>query len=132
MGIFLDLSKVFDTVAHDILLYKLHNYGIRGSAYNLFKSYLSDRQQYTIIGDNTSKVMPLPIGVPQGLILGPLLFLIYVNDIQHACTNAGLKLFADDSNLFVVGRNLIELYDASNLACSQLIYWFQCNRLTAN
>jgi len=55
-----------------------------------------------------------------------------VNDIQYACTNAGLNLFTDDSNLFVVGRNLIELYDAANLACSQVSYWFQCNRLTVN
>jgi len=68
----------------------------------------------------------------QPTILGPLLFWIYVNDIQYACTNAGLNLFTDDSNLFVVGRNLIELYDAANLACSQVSYWFQCNRLTVN
>ena len=119
MGIFLDLSKAFDTVDHDILLYKLHNYGIRGTANNWLNSYLSNRQQYTVIDDSTSKIMSLSIGVPQGSILGLLLFLIYVNDMQHAFTKADLKLFADDSNLFVTGRNLIELFEAANLACSQ-------------
>ena len=132
LGIFLDLSKAFDTVDHNILLYKLQSYGIRGSAYNWFKSYLSGRQQYTIIGDSLSKVMPLSVGIPQGSILGPLLFLVYVNDIQYACNNACPKLFADDSNLFVKGRDLNELYEAANLACSQISHWFKCNKLTVN
>jgi retron-type reverse transcriptase len=124
LGIFLDLSKAFDTVDHNILLYKLFNCGIRGNVYNWFKSYLSKRQQYTLIGDSASQVMPLSVGVPQGSILGPLLFLIYVNDIQYACTNAYPKLFADDSNLFVKGRDLNELYQAANLACVEISHWF--------
>ena len=115
LGIFLDLSKAFDTVHHNILLYKLYNYGIRGTAYDLFKSYLSKRQQYTIIGDSSSKIRSLPVGVPQGSMLGPLLFLVYVNDIQHACSNAFPILFADDSNLFVKGSDLSELFEAANL-----------------
>ena len=132
MGIFLDLSKAFDTVDHNILLYKLYNYGIRGTAYDLFKSYLSKRQQYTIIGDSSSKIRSLPVGVPQGSILGPLLFLVYVNDIQHACSNAFPILFADDSNLFVKGSDLSELFEDANLACSQISNWFKCSRLTVN
>jgi retron-type reverse transcriptase len=111
MGIFLDLSKAFDTVDHDILLYKLLVCGIRGTAYNWFKSYLSERKQYTVIENNASTVSSLALGVPQGSILGPLLFLIYVNDIKYACTHAYLKLFADDSNVFVKGQNLSDLYD---------------------
>ena len=76
--------------------------------------------------------MPLSVGVPEGSILGPLLFLVYVNDFQFACHNANPKLFADDSNLFVTGTNLNELYEAANLACSQVSHWFKCNRLTVN
>ncbi len=125
MGIFLDLSKAFDEVDHDILLFKLSNYGISGTVYDWLKSYLSERQQYTIIGDISSNVKPLSIGVPQGSIPRPLLFRTYVNDIQYACTYASLKLFADDSNLYVKGRNLNDLYQAANLTCSQISRWFK-------
>ena len=83
-GIFIDLCKAFDTVDHNILLRKMHHYGIRGVVYNLFKSYLTNRVQYTSINDYKSKLQHLNCGVPQGSVLGPLLFLLYINDIANA------------------------------------------------
>ena len=101
VGIYLDLQKAFDTVNHSILLQKLHHYGIRGTILEWFTSYLYQRKQFTVLQDNYSELKTVRIGVPQGSVLGPLLFLIYVNDIQYAVPNADVKLFADDTNLFL-------------------------------
>ena len=99
LGIYLDFQKAFDTVDHEILLYKLNHYGIRGNLLEWFKSYLTDRKQFTFINGVNSQDAFVTCGVPQGSVLGPLLFLIYVNDIQHALKNA-TKLFADDIIFF--------------------------------
>ena len=83
-GVFIDLQKAFDTFNHDILLSKLNHYGIRGIAFNWFKSYLSDRTQYATINKERSVIQTIKYGIAQGSILGPLLFLIYINDLNRS------------------------------------------------
>jgi len=132
LGIFLDLQKAFDTVNHEILLYKLDNYGIRGVVYQWFKSYLSQRRQFTSVAGVCSKIDYISTGVPQGSVLGPLLFLLYVNDIYNAVSEGKLKLFADDTNIFFYNKNLADLYNKANVSLSELSKWFTANRLSLN
>ena len=102
VGVFLDFSKGFDTVDHGILLDKLDHYGIRGCALSWFESYLSCRTQYVTYDGSESNRQMIKYGVPQGSILGPLLFLIYINDLCTVWKNTIPVIFADDTNLFLV------------------------------
>ena len=106
LGIFFDIQKAFDVVDHDILLSKLHFYGIRGIMYNWIENYLLNRKQYTTINNVQSKIGTISCGVPQGSVLGPLLFLLYMNDINRAIPENDVKLFADDTNVFIFGPSL--------------------------
>ena len=131
-GIFLDLSKAFDTVSHSILLQKLEYYGIRGIAHNCLKSYLDNSKQFVTVGSISSGLLNISGGVPQGSVLGPLLFLLYINDIQNSTRILDFHLFADDSNLFYANKSLLTLETIVNKEISHVYQWLCANKLSLN
>jgi hypothetical protein len=132
MGVFMDLQKAFDTVNFSILIDKLEHYGIRETCLNWFKTYLIGRTQFTIVNTYSSNVIKTSCGIPQGTVLGPLLFLLYINDIVNSTTNSQIKLFADDSNLFIIGDNIDVLYEVANKELCNLSRWVCANKLHIN
>ena len=131
-GIFIDLKKAFDTVNHDILLNKLQYYGFRGIISNWFSSYLNNRRQTTEINNMISEQQSIDCGVPQGSVLGPLLFLIYMNDIQYSSTKFKFFLFADDTNILYANKNLRTLETVINTELASVYECLTANRLTLN
>ena len=130
--LFLDLQKAFDTVSHDILLKKLYHYGIRGTAHHLLKSYLSNRKQRTKVGNVISDMAFVLWGVPQGSILGPLLFLIFINDLPNVSDLLSSWLFADDTALALSSPNIQELERLFNQEISKVHDWLLANRLSVH
>jgi hypothetical protein len=114
IGIFLDLKKAFNTVQHNILLRKLKKYGVNGTAFNWFKSYLSERLQCVDVNGSLSDYKSILMSVLQGSSLGPILFLLFINNIYH-CTNLNMYLFADDTNALAKGDDLSALIDYVNV-----------------
>jgi len=110
LSTFLYLSKAFDTIDHKILLAKLEHYGIRGLALNWFESYLKGRKQFVNFNGHCSKMYDLICGVPQGSVLGPILFIIYTNDFPNCLKNSQSILFADDTTVYITGDNLSNLF----------------------
>lgn len=131
IGVYLDISKAFDKVWHEGLIFKLKRAGIRGQLLSWITSYLSDRYQYVTLEGSTSFCKPILAGVPQGSILGPLLFLIYINDITEGI-NAVCHLFADDSNLLKSSKNIQPAVESLNNDLEQINTWCKNWLVTMN
>ena len=127
-SLFIDLKKTFDTLDHKILLSKMEKYGISGNCYHWFQSYLSERLQCVHINDYTSDWLPIKTGIPQGSVLGPLLFLIYINNLKDVTSHSDVFLFTDDTNI-TSRSSSIEIFqnDLTNVA-----NWLCANKLTIN
>ena len=133
LGLFIDLSKAFDTVDHSILLKKLELYGITDRNHGWLKSYLSNRRQFVQINEKEkTSLETISCGVPQGSILGPLLFLLYVNDLKNASNILDPIMFADDTNLFFTHKDIRYLFQIVNQELENINQWFVSNKLSLN
>ena len=132
VGVFYDFKKAFDTVDHNRLLFKLHKYGIRGCAHNLFSSYLKNRFQYVNVNGKHSVLQPVLSGVPQGSILGPILFNLYINDLHHFLTETNLTHYADDTSTVFADTSLYNVFSKAQECLVQFQNWAVANYLTVN
>ena len=131
-GIFVDLEKAFDTVDHKILCEKLKHYGLRGNVNKLIQSYLTNRKQYVSLNGFDSEIRNIECGVPQGSSLGPLLFLIYINDFRLCLNETTTGHFADDTFIMYASKNLKTVETIINTELKQVVSWLKLNKLSLN
>ena len=132
IAVYIDFSKCFDTLSRDILLKKLETYGIRGIPLNLLKSYLENRVQAVKVNSVISEFKEINVGVPQGSVLGPILYLIYVNDLPNISDQFSTCLFADDTTLIFEDKNKYELFNKCDYGVNLFFTWCCANRLSIN
>ena len=131
-AVFLDLTKAFDTVDHGILISKLSSVGISPSALEWFTSYLSNRKQGTSCENELSEALPVTFSVPQGSILGPLLFLVYINDLPAVIEHSEISMYADDTVLYCFSKVSHQLESKLNEDLYNVALWLKVNKLTLN
>ena len=132
LSVFVDLRKAFDTVSHDILCKKIEKYGVRSNVNEWCRSYLTGRSQKTLANNNKSDECSIKYGVPQGSVLGPLFFILYVNDLQQALKNINVQMYADDTVIYLSGQNVTTIAEKLQLGLSRLNGWCLANKLTLN
>ena len=128
----LDISKCFDTINHQILCKKLKNYGILNNEYDFFKSYLSERSQIVSCNNDTSSISEVCLGVPQGSVLGPILFLLYVNDVNQHIHLGTANIYADDTLIYYAGNSLKDVEMVLQKCLDDVSQWYDGNRLVVN